>query len=132
MRIWFDSAGLKTLRIYIWERERERERVRISSGVEKLRWPVGLPLNFPLPIFQSWSTEQRERERESACVSAETGSASGFEHSIFSSTYCKSWKASGLKTPWYLLDLPGSCLSFYSSCSTCYLFVMHSKNIMYT
>ena len=66
--IWFSRT--KTLRIYMKERERERERVRISSGVEKLRWPVGLPLNFPLPIFQSWSTErrERERERESLCL----------------------------------------------------------------
>jgi hypothetical protein len=25
--------------------------LRICSGVEKWRWPVGFPLNFPLPIL---------------------------------------------------------------------------------
>ena len=72
------------------ERERERESTHFFGGRE-----VAVTGGLALELSSSHLSKlkhrtERERERESACVSAETGSASGFEHSIFSSTYCKS------------------------------------------
>ena len=74
------------------ERERERESTHFFGGRE-VAVTGGLALELSsshLSKLKHRTERERERERESACVSAETGSASGFEHSIFSSTYCKS------------------------------------------
>lgn len=44
--------------------EYEYKNIRISSGVENWRRPVGLPLNFPLPILDQANSGRSESEKE--------------------------------------------------------------------
>ena len=69
MRIWFDSAGLKTLRIYIYERERERERESTHFfGGREVAVTGGLALELSSSHLSKLKHRtKRKRERESLC-----------------------------------------------------------------